>query len=640
MRTPFLLATLCLAAAFPAAAHNSAPPPTPVVNTIPQPRDIAYPGTIRLEVDATDISRAIFKVRETIPVGGSGRLTLLLPQWLPGHHGPDGQIDKIAGLEVFANGRKIAWARDPVDVYAYHIAVPAGAREVEARFDFLSPTAANQGRVVVTPELINVQFGAVSLYPAGYHVRQIPVVASLVLPAGWKAATALRPAGPQSANVNRITYGEVSYETLQDSPVFAGKYYRRDALGHNVFLNSFAHSQKELAAPADVIARHRAMVDQSVKLFGARHFDHYDFLNAISDQLGGIGLEHHRSTEITTDPGYLTDHNNRLLDRNVFPHEIVHSWNGKYRRPAGQIVPDFRTPLRNELMWVYEGQTQLWGNVIEARSGMSTKEEVLGEIARVAASLDNQAGRRWRPLVDTTYDPIIQNRQPEPWGSFQRNEDYYHEGMLIWIEADAIIREGTRGRRSMDDFARAFFGINDGDWGVLPYTREDVIRTLQRIHPYDWAGFLHQRVDLPSERAPLGGLERSGYRLTYTEEPTSLYQARIKATEGGADFYYSLGFNVTKDKKLTNVRWGGPAFEQSLRVGDELLAVGDKAYSNDALSEAVAAAKGGTRPIRLIVKRGEAVRTLEIAYNGGLRYPRLVKTGKGPGALDLLLRRK
>ena len=300
-----------------------------------------------------------------------------------------------------------------------------------------------------------------------------------------------------------------------------------------------------------MLATHRAMVDQAIKLFGARHFDHYDFLNAVSDQLGGIGLEHHRSTEITTDPGYFIDHANHLLDRNVFPHEIVHSWNGKYRRPAGQIVPDFRTPLRNELMWVYEGQTQLWGNVLEARSGMSSKEEVLGEIARVAAALDNQAGRRWRPLVDTTFDPIIQNRRPEPWGSFQRNEDYYHEGMLIWIEADAIIREGTRGRRGMDDFARAFFGVNDGDWGVLPYTREDVIGTLDRIYPYDWTRFLHERVDLPSDRAPLGGLERSGYRLVYSEEPTTLYAARIKATEGGADFYYSLGFNVSKDKKLT-----------------------------------------------------------------------------------------
>lgn len=639
MRKLITAAALCLAAPALIAAQNSAPPPTPVVNTIPAPRDIAYPGTIRLEVDATDIARSIFKVREYVPVEGPGRLTLLLPEWLPGHHGPDGQIDKIAGFEAFANGQKIAWSRDPVEVFAYNVDVPAGVREVEVRFDFLSPTATNQGRVVVTPEIINVQWGAVSMYPAGYHVRRIPVVASLTVPAGWSAATALRPSGPASP-ANRITYGEVSYETLQDSPVFAGRYYRRDDLGHGVAIDSFAHSPKELAIPANVLAKHRAMVDQAVKLFGARHFDHYDFLNAISDDLGGIGLEHHRSTEITTSPGYFTDFANHVLDRNVFPHEITHSWNGKFRRPAGQIVPDFRTPLRNDLMWVYEGQTQLWGNVIDARSGLSSKDEILGEIARVAASLDNAAGRRWRPLVDTTYDPIIQNRRPEPWSSFQRNEDYYHEGMLIWIEADAIIREGTRGRRGMDDFARAFFGINDGDWGIVPYTRDDVIATLNGVYPYDWAKFLHERVDLPSEHAPLAGLERSGYRLVYNDEPTSLYAARIKATEGGADFYYSLGFNVSKDKKLNNVRWSSPAFEKSLRIGDELIAVGDKAYSNEALSEAVTAAKGGTQPIRLIVKRGEAIRTVDIAYHGGLRYPRLVKVAKGDGPLDILLRKK
>lgn len=640
MRNPMLIAALCLAAPLLTAAQNSAPAPTPIAQTIPLARDVPYPGTIRLEVDATDISRAIFKVRETIPVNQPGRLTLLLPQWIPGNHAPRGQIDKIAGFEVFANGQKLTWARDPVDVYAYHIEVPAGAREVEARFNFLSATQPNQGRVVVTPEIINLQWFSVSLYPAGYHVRRIPITASLTLPSGWQAATALRPMGSAATGANRITYGEVSYETLQDSPVFAGKYFRRDPLGHNVFLNSFADSPKELAVPANVLAKHRAMVDQAIKLFGSRHYDHYDFLNAVTDQLGGIGVEHHRSTEITTDPGYFIKHEDHLLDRNVFPHEFVHSWDGKYRRPAGHIVPDYRTPLRNELMWVYEGQTQLWGNVLEARSGMSSKDEVLGEIARVAAALDNQAGRRWRPLVDTTYDPIIQKRQPEPWGSFQRNEDYYQEGMLIWIEADAIIRQGTRGRRGLDDFARAFFGVKDGDWGVLPYTREDVIKTLNRVYAYDWTRFLHERVDLATKRPPLAGLERSGYRLAYSEEPSAITAARIKASQGGADFYYSLGFNVSKDKKLTSVRWDGPAFERSMRIGDELIAVEEKAYSNEALSDAITAARNSNQPIRLIVKRGDTVRTIDIAYHGGLRYPRLVKTGRSDGPLDLLLRKR
>ena len=632
-----LRSTACAVALFalsaPLQAQNSLPQPVPVVDTIPAPRDIAYPGTIRLEVDATDTQRALFKVKETIPVSGPGRLTLLLPEWLPGHHGPDGQIDKIAGLEFFANGQPLAWSRDPVEVYGYHVDVPAGVSAVEARFIYVSPLSGSQGRIVSTPEMANVQWESVSLYPAGYFTRQIPVVATLVLPAGWQAATALRPTASEG---NRITYGEVNYETLQDSPVFAGLHFRKDDLGHGVTLNTVADSADELKIPADVLAKHRAMVDQNIKVFGARHFDHYDFLNAVTDKLGGIGLEHHRSTEISTDLGYFTDYDNHLLDRNVFPHEFTHSWDGKFRRPADQWTPDFRTPMRNGLLWVYEGQTQFWGTVVEARSGMSSKQDIIDRLAYVAAGLDNQRGRRWRPLLDTTNDPIIQNRQPEPWGSFQRNEDYYNEGMLIWIEADAIIRQGTGNKKGMDDFAHAFFGTHDGDWGELLYTRDDVIQTLNQVYAYDWATFLHDRVDKVSSNAPIGGLTRSGYELRYTDEPTNGFKARTKLF-GSADFTYSLGFSVSKEKKLSGVLWGSPAFDAALRSGDEVIAVGDKAYSEEALKQAVTAAKGG-QPVRLTIKRGESVRPVSITYTGGLRYPRLVKTGKGDGPLDLLLK--
>jgi predicted metalloprotease with PDZ domain len=615
-------------------AANSAPQPLPIVNAIPAARDMPYPGTIRLEVDATDTARAIFTIRETIPVPRPGPMTLLFPKWLPGAHGPDASSDKLAGLEITANGQKLPWTRDPVETSGFHFDVPAGATSIEARFRYLSATAPNQGRTVFTPDMVNVQWEAVSLYPAGYYTRQIPVAASLKLPSGWQAATALRPEAPASSGANIIDYGTVNYEVLVDSPVIAGRYFRKDDLGSGVTLNSIADSGKELAIPAVVLAKHRKLVEQTIRTFGSRHFDHYDFLNAVSDQLGGIGLEHHRSTEITTDPGYYIEYADHLLDRNVFAHEFTHSWNGKFRRPADQIVADYRTPLRNSLLWVYEGQTQFWGNVLEVRSGMSSKEDVIQKMAIAAAALDNQAGRQWRPLLDTTNDPIIQNRRPEPWGSFMRNEDYYNEGMLIWTEVDAIIRQGTRGKRGIDDFARAFFGVNDGDYGELPYTRADVISTLNSVYPYDWAGFLHQRVDLPSARAPLGGFTRSGYELRYTDEPTDAYKARLKALEGGADFAYSLGFGVTREKKVGSVLWDSPAFKASLRTGDELLAVGDAAYSNEALTDAVKARV----PVQLIIKRGDSVRTVTVNYTGGLRYPRFVKVGKGEGPLDLLLR--
>lgn len=635
LRAAALLAISPLAIlAQPALAQNSAPQAVPVTNSIPASRDIPYPGTMRLEVDATDLVRSVMKVKQTIPVAQPGRMTLLLPKWLPGAHGPDGTIDKLAGLEITANGRKLPWRRDPVEVYAFHVDVPAGVSSVEARFNFLSPVSGSQGRVVMTPEIVNVQWEKVSLYPAGYYVRQIPVVASLTLPAGWQAGTALRPT---STSGSTIQYGQVDYETLVDSPVFAGIHFRKHDLGQGATMVTVADSAKELEMPADVLAKHRRMVDQNIKVFGAKHYDHYDFLNAISDKLGGIGLEHHRSTEISTDPGYYTDYANHQLDRNVFPHEFTHSWDGKFRRPAEMWTPDYHTPMRDDLLWVYEGQTQFWGTVVEARSGMSTKQEVLDNVAYAAAYLDNQKGRTWRPLVDTTYDPIVQNRSPQPWGSFMRNEDYYNEGMLIWVEADAIIRQGTGMKRGMDDFAKAFFGIRPGDWGQVTYTRDDVIATLNSVYQYDWAGFLRERVDQTSERAPLGGFTRSGYELQYTEEQTATGKARAKLREA-AEFSYSLGFSVSKDAKISGIAWGSPAFDAALRNGDEIVAVGEKTYSEDTLKEAVTAAKGTAVPVRLTIKRGDTVRPYTINYHGGLRYPRFVKIRKGDGALDLLLK--
>jgi predicted metalloprotease with PDZ domain len=292
--------------------------------------------------------------------------------------------------------------------------------------------------------------------------------------------------------------------------------------------------------------------------------------------------------------------------------------------------------MRDSLLWVYEGQTQFWGYVLEARSGLSTKQEVLDKLALIAAGLDNLPGRQWRPLIDTTNDPIISARRPKGWTSFQRSEDYYNEGLLIWTEADAIIRQGTKGARGMDDFARAFFGINDGDWGEVTYTFDDVVATLNRVYPYDWAGFLGERVYQTSDRAPLGGFIRSGYRLVYSEEPTAAAKAIFKARES-ADFSYSLGMTVGKESKIGSVIWGSPAFDAGLTVGQNIVSVNGSAYSDDVLKEAVSGAKGGTAPIRLIVKRGEEVAPVDIRWNGGLRYPRFEKVGKGPGPLDRLL---
>ncbi|MFC7536176.1 M61 family metallopeptidase [Sphingomonas sp. GCM10030256] len=620
----------------PALAQNSAPQPVPIVQTIPEARDVPYPGTMTLEVDATDTTQGIWKVRQRIPVAQPGRMTLLYPQWLPGNHAPRGEVEKLAGLVFRAGGQVLPWTRDPLDMFAFHIDVPAGATEVVADFQFLTATAPDQGRILVTREMLNLQFEDVSLYPAGYFTRQIPVTASVSYPAGWQAATALRPPGAQTGN--RVTYGTVSYETLQDSPVFAGKYFRRDELGLGIALNSVADHPKELAIPAAVLQKHRNLVTQAVRLFGARHYDHYDFLHAVTERMGGIGLEHHRSSENQNDPGYFIDWDNSLPDHNLLPHELVHSWNGKFRRGADLFTPDFRTPMRDSLLWVYEGQTQFWGYVLEARSGMSSKQDVLDKLAVIAANFDVRRGREWRALQDTTNDPIISARRPKGWTNWQRSEDYYAEGMLVWLEADAIIRQGTRNRRGMDDFAKAFFGIRDGDWGVVTYTFDDVVSTLNRIHPHDWRTFLITQLTETGAPAPLGGFTRSGYRLTYAETPTKA-QALAMKSSNSTDLSYSLGLSIDKDAKITSVIWGSPAFAAGLTVGQTVVAVDGRTFSADAIKERITAAKGGTAPIRLTVKRGEEVRDVPLQWNGGLRYPRFTKTG-GRAALDILLEPK
>lgn len=631
-------ASLLLASTAPAAhaqlnpPGNTAPQPLPIVDTIPAAQDVDYPGTILLEVDATDIQRRIFRVKETVPVAKPGAMVLMMPKWLPGNHAPRGQIEKLAGLVIRANGRVLPWRRDPVDVHAFHIDVPSGARQLDVQFQFLSATAGDQGRVVMTPKMLNVQWESVSLYPAGYFTRRIPIQATVKYPNGWTAASGL----PARATGSTYAYQRTSYETLVDSPVFAGKHYRQWALSPRVDLNVFADTPEELEASPEQIDAHRRLVDQSVKTFGAQHYDKYEFLLAITDELGGIGLEHHRSSENGVKPGYFTKWSDGAGSRNLLPHEFAHSWDGKFRRGADLVTPDFRTPMRNSLLWVYEGQTQFWGYVLQARSGIVSKQDTLDAYAAIMASLDNRPAREWRPLVDTTNDPIISARRPKGWVSQQRSEDYYNEGLLVWMEADSILRKQSGGTKSIDDFARAFFGVRDGDWGVLPYTLDDVVATLNGIQPYDWAGFLDKRLNGLTERAPLAGFTENGYRLVYTDQPTPYLLDNDKRREQ-TDLTYSLGLAMNRSGGITSVNWGGPAYDAGLVTGNEVVAVNGDSYSGDRLKAAITANKTGQAPVRLLVKDGEHLREVAIDYRGGLRYPRLEKIGQGETGLDRLL---
>lgn len=615
-------------------AIRSKPTALPVDNAAPAPKDAPYPGgTIRLEVDATDTVQRIFRVKETIPVAQSGPMTLLMPQWLPGNHAPRGQIEKLAGLSFTAGGKPLAWKRDPLNVYGFVIDVPQGTTQVVASFQFLSATQPNQGRVVVTPKMLNIQWESVSLYPAGYYTRQIPIQATVTYPDGWQAATALR--GRKTGST--VAYETIDYEALQDSPVFAGLYFKPVDLGHNVTLNIVADDADELDAKPDQIARHKKLVDEAGALFGTYHFDHYDFLFAITDEMGGIGLEHHRSSENQVEPGYFKKwgDGDALLDRNLLPHEFTHSWDGKFRRPDLLWTPDFNVPMQDNLLWVYEGQTQFWGYVLGARSGLFSKQETLDAYAHIAARLDTARGREWRPMEDTTHDPIISARRPKGWSSWQRSEDYYNEGLMIWLEADAIIRQQTRGARGLDDFARAFFGINPGDWGQVVYNRGDVIKTLNAVAPYDWAGFFQKYVDSTTAETPKGGFTLGGYKLVYGDMPGAI----TKAAEGSGKFTdqsFGIGLIVKNDGEISNVVWNSPAFKAGLAIGSRIVAINGDEYSGEVFKAAIKAGK----PLQIILKQDKYYRTLTLAYSGGLRYPRLEKTGEGEGSLDRLLKPK
>jgi predicted metalloprotease with PDZ domain len=614
---------------FLAQAENSAPVAQPIVDTIPSARDVAWPGVIKESVDASDVTRGIFQVTETIPVA-AGPLTLLYPRWLPGEHSEGGVISELAGLKITAGGRSLAWRRDPVDVFAFHVDVPEGTSSIEASFQFLAPTDGSQGRIVTTPDMLNLEWNAVTLYPAGYYVRRIEVEASMKLPDGWKAATALEVDSQEGATIH---YKQVPLDILVDSPVFAGANVRVETLTPDVRLDIVADEPEQLAATSDQIQLHRNLVTQAVKLFGAQHYNHYDLLLALSDRQGGIGLEHHRSSENGVEPGYFIDWDNNMTDRGLLPHEYTHSWNGKFRRPADLWTPDYRVPMQDSLLWVYEGQTQFWGYVLAARSGLLSKDQTLGAFASLAARLDTMTGRTWRPLADTTDDPIISQRGPKAWRNWQRSEDYYNEGLLIWLDADSLIRELSHGARSMDDFARAFFGTNDRDWGELTYNFDDIVHTLNQVQANDWAGFLHARLDQVSEHAPLDGVTRGGYRLVYTDTPNEWFKAAEKVRKI-TDFTYSGGFTLGTDGEITDVAWDSPAFKAGLTPGTHLIAVNGHALDTDKLKDAIKAKKS---PLSLLVKTGDIYRAVELDYNGGLRYPKLEKTGVGTSSLDALL---
>ena len=615
---------LALALHAPSATAQTA---TQAPRTIPPIGAAAYPGTLTLQVDATDLDHKLFRVKETVPVQ-PGPLTLFYPRWLPGEHAPNGPIGQFAGLKISSSGQPVAWHRDPFDIYAFHIDVPQGASRLDLEFQYLSPHNQGGGRVVMTREMLGLQWRSVLLYPAGHDAARINIKPSLRLPAGWSHASALEVDGKPGAVID---YKTVSVEKLVDSPVFAGVHMKRidldpegKAAGRSaVFLNVMADQPKDLEMKPEHLAAHQALVTQADRLFGARHYAHYDFLFALSDDLGGIGLEHHESSENGVAPGYFSEWDKSVGAREQLAHEYVHSWNGKFRRPADLWTANFNTPMQDSLLWMYEGQTQYWGEVLAARAGLRTLAETRDAFAMHAAQLDTQAGRRWRNLQDTTNEPIVRETDSRSsWYDWHRGADYYAEMLLVWIEADMLIRERSGGARSLDDFARSFFGMEPGRIEPLTYTFDTVVTELNRVQAYDWAKFLRERLDSHGPGAPLAGLERAGWKLGWSDKPSEMFKAS-EAYRKNENYNYSLGLSVGKGGKIDSVRWGGLAFEAGLAPELSLVAVNGRAYKAEVMNEVLTAAKTSKAPIQLLVREGEVYRTVAITYSEGPRYPTL-----------------
>lgn len=644
MRSTVAVAICCVASTFVSASASPGPNPTSIAPTIvlaiAPPQDRAYPGEIRIAVDASDIDRRIVRVHEIL-TGVGPDTVLLYPKWLPGTHAPEGPVDRFAGLRISANGAPLAWKRDPLDVYAFRVHPPAGTKSIDIDFEYLSPTSSKVADMEISRDVLFVEWNSLILYPAGYFARQIPVQASLTLPPDWKFGSALEV---QSASGAQTTFKRLNLETLIDSPVYAGRYASRLDLDPGsavpVHLDLFADRLELLAVKPEQLQAYRNLVQQAYKLYGSHHYAHYDFLYSLSDQIHQQGLEHHQSSENGSEPDSFTEWDKNASDRDLLAHEFTHSWNGKFRRPADLWTPNYNVPMQDSLLWVYEGQTQYWGEVLAARSGLWTKQQALDALAQTAAYYEQQAGRRWRALQDTTNDEIINPRRPMSWRDWQRYEDYYDEGRLIWLEVDTLIRERSQGKRSLDDFARAFFGIDDGSLVTVAYSFADVVKALNAVEPYDWTAFLRERLDAVARPAPLEGLRRGGYKLVYTDTPGELEKASDLERKR-VSLRYSIGIVIDdKDGTVLQVAWDSAAFKAKLTESAQILAVNGAAYGAEVLKDAIRSAKGTALPIELIVKTGDRYRVVAIDYHDGLRYPHLERDAAVPARLDEILAAK
>jgi predicted metalloprotease with PDZ domain len=595
---------------------------------------------VQIRIDFTDAGRHLIHVTEQLPVQ-PGVNTFSYPEWIPSQELPGGPIDNLTGL-VFhagtADGPVVAWRRDLSDAYTFHVKVPDGVSSLAAAYDFLEvPSHANTtGTNHTSSHVVMLEPSEVVLYPRNTLIHDTPITTTIHLPTGWRAATALRTSASAASVLNGpdTTFQTVSIEQLIDSPILAGDHCRQYPLAPEIHpmhtLDVCAEKEADLNLQPAFLGKMTAVVQQATKLFVGHHYDHYDFLVAASPHLHGDSAEHTESADYVV---HSVDASDPVAGDNLgtlLPHEYTHSWCGKYRRPAGIATADDNTPMQNDLIWVYEGFTQYYGNVLSARAGFRTPAQTVSFLDFEAFQID-QPGRKWRSIQDTSDASAVLRGDDAAWANWRLGQDYYYAGSLLWLEADVKIRQLSHGAKSLDDFAVLFFAppvagstTRDTGPGVLPYTFADVVQALNAIAPYDWTSFWETRLNALDFKSLTGGLEASGYNYVYQETMIPEEAGFIRAAHM-AELYHSLGLQAMPDGTLQDVWIGSPAYAAGLGPGDKLTAVNGKPYTAELLTAAVHESKRKPEPIVLTALREDESKRFEIEYHGGEKYAALVR---------------
>ena len=603
------------------------------------------PPSITLAVDATEAARKIFRARLVIPAS-PGAMTLFYPKWIPGEHAPSGPVADTAGLKISAGGRMLQWRRDLVEMYAIHVDVPAGVNSIEATLDYLTPVAAGgfSSGSSATARMTVISWNQLLLYPAGWTGEELSYTASLRLPAGWKFGTALPIDVQKSASQDggEIRFKPVSLYTLVDSPVISGAYFRVVPLtpaGQNPTheLDIAADSAAALDAPPEVLEHYKTLVAQAYALFGARHYRDYHFLYSLSDHVAHFGLEHHESNDSRVGERDLIDPDGRKLVAGLLPHEYVHSWNGKYRRPADLSIPNYDAPMKTDLLWVYEGLTSYLGDVLTARSGLWNADQYRDALGLIAAELEYRPGRTWRDLQDTADGAQLLYFSSPQWESWRRGTDFYDEDVLTWLWADVIIRQQTHNAKSLDDFCKLFHGGQSGPPMVKTYTFDDIVNTLNQVAPYDWRGFWTERLRTKSPHAPLGGIEGAGWRLVYDATPSDLAKTR-EDQDKTIDSEFSIGLLLKDDGTIIDAVYGMPVAQAGIGPGMKVIAVNGRKFSTEIWHDQLKATKNSSGPLELLIENTDYFKTYSLNYHDGEKYPHLVRDASKPDLLSDIIK--